>query len=279
AGVPMVEFARRLAAAMERYCKVLHVNRKRLQAILGAPDDSATARELLINDRFPAWLSSEEGKHRFILLETDWNDPHWTERCIRQADQVLTVGVAGDSPELSEVEARCVYCPQDAGEVQRRLVLIQSEDCDRPRGSARWLRDRRVEMHHHVRLGMPGDFERLARFLTGSAICLALGGGGARGFAHIGALRALREENVPVDIVGGTSMGAVMAAEHALGLSPEEMVQSNRSLFSNAGLVMDLTLPLLSFTTGRAYAGTLKKTFAEVEIEDLWMPFFCVSSN
>jgi lysophospholipid hydrolase len=189
------------------------------------------------------------------------------------------VGLAAGSPALSDIEARCVYCPQDAGEVQKRLVLIHPDDCERPRGTARWLDNRDVEMHHHVRLGNDGDFKRLARFLTGSAICLALGGGGARGFAHIGALRALREESAPIDIVGGTSMGAVIAAELALGLSPEEMLRRNRALFSNSGLLRDLTLPLLSFTTGKAYSKTLKQMFAEIEIEDLWIPFFCVSSN
>ena len=279
AAVPMAEFASRLTEKLAEYCTVVHASRKRLQAIFGAPDDTAAAREILVNTRLPAWLCSEEGTHRIILLETDWHDPDWTESCIRRADQVLTVGLAGADPALSDIESRCVYCPQDAGEVQKRLALIHPDDCDRPRGTARWLDHRSVEMHHHVRMGNEGDFKRLARFLTGSAICLALGGGGARGFAHIGALRALREEETPIDIVGGTSMGAVIGAELALGLSPEEMLRRNRTLFSNSGLLRDLTLPLLSFTTGKAYAGTLKEMFAETEIEDLWIPYFCVSSN
>ncbi len=277
--VPLAEFSRRLAAALQACCTVLHIDRKRIQEILGAPGDSPAARAILVNARFPAWLCSQEGNYTFILLETDWSDRQWTERCIQQADQILTVGLAGDDPALSEIEARFVSRPQDAGEAQQRLVLIQPDDCKRPRGTARWLRDRRVTMHHHVRLASSGDFQRLARFLAGEAVGLALGGGGARGFAHIGALRALREDGAPIDIVGGTSMGAVIAAEHALGMSPDEMLRSNRFLFRNSGLVMDLTLPLLSFTTGKAYAGTLKQTFADVEIEDLWIPFFCVSSN
>jgi predicted acylesterase/phospholipase RssA len=130
-----------------------------------------------------------------------------------------------------------------------------------------------------ARRGRASDFARLARFLTDSAICLALGGGGARGFAHIGALRALREENIPIDIVGGTSMGSFVGAEHAFGMSPERMVERNRNLFSNTGLALDMTLPLLSFTTGKGYAGRLKKLFGDVAIEDLWIPYFCVSSN
>ena len=277
--VPMEAFARRLAEALAGYNTVRHVNRKLLQGILGAPDESAAAHQIFVNTRFPAWLCAEEGEHQIILLETAATDPHWTESCIRQADQVLTIGLAEESPALSDIEARCVHRRQDAGEVQKRLVLIHPDDCERPRGTARWLEQRHVEMHHHVRMGTPGDFQRLARFLTGSAVCLALGGGGARGFAHIGAIRALREERVPIDIVGGTSMGAVIGAELALGLPSAEMLRVNRFLFRNSGLVRDLTLPLLSFTTGKAYAGTLQDVFAEVEIEDLWIPYFCVSSN
>lgn len=276
---PIGEFARRLAESLGGYCDVLHVDRKRLHQILGARRDSAAAREILANTSFPAWLCAEEGKHDIILLETDLNDRPWTEACIRQADRVLVVAAADSSPDLSEAESRFVFSPQDAGEVEKRLVLIQADGCRRPVGSAAWLDKRKVEMHHHVRMGADGDFKRLARFLTGNAICMALGGGGARGFAHIGVFRALYDEQIPIDIVGGTSMGAVIAAQIAFGFTPREMLEANRTVFSNAGLVRDMTLPLLAFTTGRAYAGTLKRTFGKVEIEDLIIPFFCVSSN
>jgi len=279
ADVPLPDFGRRLAEALGRHCAVLHIDRGRLNSILGASGDSPEAREFLIQSRFPAWLCSEEGKYRVILLETSWNDTAWTEHCIRQADHVITVGLASRSPELSSIEARFVYDVGNAGEIHKRLVLIHPDDCDRPSGTARWLACRAVEMHHHVRLGRASDFARLARFLTDTAICLALGGGGARGFAHIGALRALREENLPIDIVGGTSMGSFVGAEHAFGMSPERMIDLNRNLFSSTGLALDLTLPLLSFTTGKGYSERLKKLFGDVAIEDLWIPYFCVSSN
>lgn len=279
ADVPLAEFGRRLVESLSRYCGLLHIDRSRLNSILGASSDSPAALDILIKSRFPAWLCSQEGKYRLILLETSWNDPVWTEQCIRQADQILTVGLAGGRPELSPVEARCVYGADYAEEMQKRLVLIHPNDCGRPSGAARWLANRAVKMHHHVRLGHPSDFARLARFLTDAAVCLALGGGGARGFAHIGALRALREENLPIDIVGGTSMGSFVGAEHAFGIAPERMIDLNRNFFSNTGLALDLTLPLLSFTTGKGYAARLKKLFGDIVIEDLWIPYFCVSSN
>ncbi len=54
-------------------------------------------------------------------------------------------------------------------------------------------------------------------------IGLALGGGGALGFAHVGVLRALEEQQIPVDYIAGTSMGAIIAGYYAAGLSPDEI--------------------------------------------------------
>lgn len=57
-------------------------------------------------------------------------------------------------------------------------------------------------------------------------IGLALGGGGARGFAHIGVLRVLEEENVPIDMIVGTSSGALVGGAYALGQDPDMLEQS-----------------------------------------------------
>ena len=54
---------------------------------------------------------------------------------------------------------------------------------------------------------------------------IALGGGGARGFAHIGALRALEAMHIPIDYIAGTSMGSVVGSLYALGYSPDQMEQ------------------------------------------------------
>src|SRR3990167_11051028 len=56
------------------------------------------------------------------------------------------------------------------------------------------------------------DFARMARFLTGTAIGLVLGGGGARGCAHVGVIQALEENGIPIDFIGGTSIGALMGS-------------------------------------------------------------------
>ena len=59
------------------------------------------------------------------------------------------------------------------------------------------------------------DFSRLARILTGNAIGVVFGGGGARGAAHAGALKALIEKKIPIDMVGGTSIGALFGSLYA----------------------------------------------------------------
>ena len=60
-----------------------------------------------------------------------------------------------------------------------------------------------------------GDFHRLARRLCGKTVGLVLGGGGARGISQVGVIRALEEKGIPIDIVGGTSIGAFVGALYA----------------------------------------------------------------
>ena len=67
--------------------------------------------------------------------------------------------------------------------------------------------------------------------LTSSAqkIGLVLSGGGAKGLTHIGVIRALEENNIPIDYITGTSMGAIIGSLYAMGYSPNEMEELLRS--------------------------------------------------
>jgi predicted acylesterase/phospholipase RssA len=107
---------------------------------------------------------------------------------------------------------------------------------------------------------------------------LVLGGGGARGFAHAGVGRALREVGVPVDAIGGTSMGALIGASYAIDHSYAEMVDFAKMSSSRKRLI-DLTLPLTSFAASRKVTELYQRMFGDIQIEDLWRPYFCVSSN
>jgi NTE family protein len=157
------------------------------------------------------------------------------------------------------------------------LVLIHDGELARG-AAARWLASVPPGTpHHHVT--SKADVPRVARMLTGRGVGLVLSGGGARGFAHIGIVKALREANIPIDLVGGTSMGAILGAGVSLRWSIEELTDRFRRSFVDAKPLRDYTLPFVSLVSGRKVTGLLQRAFGDVTIEDLPLDFFCVSSN
>jgi NTE family protein len=129
---------------------------------------------------------------------------------------------------------------------------------------------------YHVDAGQAADFTRLARALTGASVGLVLGGGGARGFAHLGVLRALAEAGVSIDWVGGTSIGAIIAALVARGFAPDEALACCKEHFA---ALRDPTLPVVALLAGRRIRAKLERVFGAVAIEDLALPYLCVSTN
>ena len=65
--------------------------------------------------------------------------------------------------------------------------------------------------------------------LLAQSVGLVMSGGGARGLAHIGVIKVLEENNIPIDYVTGTSMGAIVAALYAMGYTPDEMIEKMKS--------------------------------------------------
>jgi NTE family protein len=133
--------------------------------------------------------------------------------------------------------------------------------------------------HHHLRAGNISDMKRLARFIGGSAVSIVLAGGGARGFAHIGVLKALKEAGVPFDYVGGTSMGGIVAAGIAMEWDIDELSERVRDAFVDSKPLSDFTVPLIALFRGAKVSALLQKHFGDVRIEDLAKPYFCVSSD
>jgi NTE family protein len=159
------------------------------------------------------------------------------------------------------------------------LILIQPAGIRRPRGGEAWMTATGAVGLTHLRQGDPGDLARLVRRLTGRAVGLVLSGGGARAYAHIGVIRALSERGVPIDHVGGASMGAVIAAGLALGWDLDELDQRIRRAFVASSPLDDIAFPMLAMTRGEKVARRLEEHFGDVQFADLWRPCFCVSSN
>ena len=156
------------------------------------------------------------------------------------------------------------------------LALVHQGGID-PGCSAPWLKTLPVTLHHHI--VEPADFGRVARLLMRRGVGLVLSGGGARGFAHLGIIRALREAKVPIDFLGGASIGAIIAAGVAMGWSDEEMQLRYRRSFVATNPVNDYTLPFLALTRGKKVSRLLEREYGSVLIEDLRFPYFCVSAN
>ncbi|KAK7745736.1 phosphatidylcholine and lysophosphatidylcholine phospholipase [Diatrype stigma] len=128
-----------------------------------------------------------------------------------------------------------------------------------------------------------GDFHRLARRLCGKSIGLVLGGGGARGIAHVGIISAMEEAGIPIDIIGGTSIGAFIGALYARHADLVPMFGLAKKFSGRMGSIwrfaLDLTYPSASYTTGHEFNRGIFKTFGNHQIEDFWLEYYCNTTN
>ncbi|KAN0124895.1 hypothetical protein V8E52_001447 [Russula decolorans] len=133
------------------------------------------------------------------------------------------------------------------------------------------------------RLPRTDDFARLARRICGVSIGLVLGGGGARGLSHLGVLRALEDNGIPIDHIGGTSIGALVGGLYAKEVdiisSSARANQFSGRLGNIWRMLSDVTYPLVAYTTGHEFNRSLYKAFYDLHIEDMWLPFFCNTAN
>jgi NTE family protein/lysophospholipid hydrolase len=277
-GVDLVGFTAALAEALAALGPTLHLDARRIDAQLGS-GAAECADGTPSHGAMTAWLSEQETHHAVVLYEADAGPSPWTRRCLRQADRIVVVADAVAAPTLGPLAAALQAVEADQGRQLEQLVLLHSEATVQPRGTAPWLALRPFRRHHHLRRGRRADMARLARFLANRAVGLVLGGGGARGFAHIGVIRALVEAGIPIDRVGGTSMGAVIAAQHACGYSWQQLLEVNHEGWVRMAPQKVYTLPLISVVSNRKGERMLEFMYGDAHIEDLWLPFFCVSTN
>jgi NTE family protein len=218
------------------------------------------------------WFSRIEELNDYVIYVADSSESGWARQCCRQADVIVAIArAAAPTRPWSAVLRR-------AAEDGMRLELALLHDGPLIEGAApRWLATLPVALHHHIMDAR--DLGRMARLITHRGVGLVLSGGGARGFAHLGVVRALREAGVPIDFVGGASIGGIIAAGVAMGWSDEEMRVRYRRSFVDTNPVNDYTFPLIALTRGRKVTRLLEREYGSVLIEDLPHPFFCVSAN
>jgi NTE family protein len=262
------EFVAMLHKALSRETQCAVVTSETARELLGAgvtlEEPDATAR-----------LNALEAANDHVLLVADDDITPWTEKAIRHADLVLAVAPHEGDCALNAVERLAArFVASDA----TRLVLLHPRR-RKLTGTAKWIAGRSVAMHHHVALNGTADIERLARFIQGQAIGFVAAGGGALAAAHTGVFKALGEAGLAFDIMGGTSAGAALTAAFMLDAQPDEIDAEMGRMFVANRALRRYTLPRYALLDHTVFDTELKRLFGTIEIEDLWLPFFAVSTN
>jgi predicted acylesterase/phospholipase RssA len=278
-GLEAAAFAASLEAALAPFGRCRRLDSGAVDAYFGAAGMAQAGREDPRGERLDSWLDEQEAASDFLLLVADSGPSHWTARCLRRVDRVLLLADAEGEAAPGAVERWLAESGLGGDPAQRALVLLHRAGTERPRGTAAWLQAHPAAWHLHLRGASAGDLDRLARILAGRAVGLVLGGGGARAFAHVGAIRALREAGVPIDHVGGTSMGAVIGALAAMELPVATMRRLLRWAFVESGAAQEYTLPLVSILRGERARRVMEEAYGPWRLEDLWLGLFTVAAN
>lgn len=274
-------FCADLFTALRRHGSVRLIEADSVDAALGKSGIARAPLDGPAHLRVGPWLTDQENSYRFVVLLADPTDSNWSARAVRNADRILLVadGKGERAPTQVEMRMRRQFSMERMPKTS--LVLLQRQGLTAFPGTARWLRARSggcvpVDQVYHVRRGLQADVDRLARIITGRAVTLVLGGGGSRGYAHVGVIKVLEELGVPIDAVAGTSIGAAVAAAHALGFRASELLPILRPIFDH---LLDPTLPLVSLASGRHADRGTRQVGGNLDIEDLAIPYFAMAAN
>jgi len=262
-------FCKSLGCQLLRFGPVLHLDSAAALNRFGSPTDADYGRAL---DRC-------EHDYDYLLLEADPVPSPWNRICQGYADKIVLLADATTESSATELE-RWLIAETGAKKhhAEIELVLTHAGDTLLPNGTRNWLDAREVRRHHHIRPSNEMDMARLARCYSGNALALVLAGGGARGFAHLGVIRALNEAGIGIDAVGGASFGALAATGIARGQNDADSFAEHHVAFTCEDPLGDYTLPIVSLVRGDHLNEVLLRHLP-MDIEDLWLPFFAVSSD
>nr|CCA15027.1 Patatin like protein putative [Albugo laibachii Nc14]CCA23168.1 Patatin like protein putative [Albugo laibachii Nc14] len=307
-----------LESLQENASKVSVVSSEKARKALGT---EWISRSRMARANMSTWLGDMENSNELVVYKADSELTFWTKLCVRQADHILLLCSDADTHRnfledvveilqsawrrknvaISVVRIReknwtvraietSALKSQGKGAsaaLKRRLRILRGESLILPKLMLPMEKYEWVSYFHNVQEPFEehkSDFNRLARRVTGNALGLVLGGGGARGLAHIGVLRALEECDICVDVVGGTSFGALIGAIYSLHPFDLKSVEAkiklmSASLSSVMEKLRDLTLPIASFFNGNRFNQAIQEHFRDLHIEDLVLNYFCVTTD
>jgi predicted acylesterase/phospholipase RssA len=222
-------------------------------------------------------LESHKGVN---LLVCSGKDSEWTKQCLLYADLIILVSNFDAEANLYDIEKDHKLYENNILNRKKYLLLLHPEDSPVPDNTARWFKNRNINLHIHARKNNIMDMRRLCRIITNQAVGLVLGGSGAKGYAHTGAVKALLNSGVEIDFVGGSSAGAL----YGIGMTYADFdfdkinhicEESTSEEFG----INDFFLTFLSKNSGQKIGEFSHKIFGETNLEDLWITSYCVSTD
>ncbi|NIP24421.1 MAG: cyclic nucleotide-binding domain-containing protein [Phycisphaerae bacterium] len=127
----------------------------------------------------------------------------------------------------------------------------------------------------------PKQLSRIARRLTGHTVGLALSSGGGKGLAHLGVMKVLQEENIPIDFIAGTSAGAFFGILYAVGWDSERFdAFADEIQTFNRWINWDVNfIPRAGILKGAKARDIIARLVENKRFEDLDIPFYCVAAD
>ena len=280
-GLPLRRFVTQLKREMRKLGTTLTLDAHGFDTLYGKANAAQTEFENVFNPAVAEWLDDKENRFDLVVYVADQEWTPWTRRCVNRADRILYLASADvdNDDSIRDIEASLAKRFETSRiRPMVDLILQHSPETQNPKNTARWLRSRRLDAFHHVRLDDDTHFARLARRLSGKARGIVLSGGGARGYAHLGVQRLIEEQSLEIDYVGGSSMGGLLGASMAMGRTYAE-IEALSATFANKQALFDYTLPVVALMKSMKLTTFCREVYGDTQIEDLWVPFFCVSSN
>ncbi len=231
-------------------------------------------------DNNQAIFDSMEKNEGLNFLSCDAEHLDWAKECITYCDLIIVATSFYENSSLYEIEKRLHLYTDNLMNKKIYLLFLHPENAAMPSQTDKWFIERKFELHLHIRKNNMADVRRFCRIVTHQAIGLVLGGGGARGFAHVGVVKALQEAGVEFDFVGGTSAGAIYSVVLSYCDFDLQKVMNYCKLAAERKLTSnDITMPFVSLMSGKKMRNFLTEVFGNVFMEDLWVNSYCVSTN
>lgn len=228
-------------------------------------------------DDLPAALRQVAADFHYALLVLPPGHRHLTAQLVAYATRVVVAGATGELPRLRATLAALPLPGDRAAQTDLRVILTDAPPAMEPTAARLDLLAGELGVPVQTIVPIAGPqhppaLARVARWLVGQRIGLVFGAGGAKGYAHLGVIRAMRRARIPLDCVAGASIGAIAGAGSAMN-APQARIEA--AFFSGVAHVIRPGLPLYSLFSSRAVERWMRSSpiYGDTQIEDLPIPF------